>query len=135
MNEGSRWIRLPLINMTMQTSDLAKLALFMYLARLISKKQDMIKDFKKGYLPLIIPVGITCVLIAPANLSTAMLLGASCLLLLFIGRARIKHILVTIGIALIPVIFLIAAAVIHHKSGEDRKSIQNKKLLPAFLEE
>lgn len=49
MNEGSRWIRLPLINMTMQTSDLAKLALFMYLARLLSRKQDVIKDFKKAF--------------------------------------------------------------------------------------
>ena len=77
MNEGSRWIRLPLINMTMQTSDLARLALFMYLARLLSKKQDVIKDFKKGYLPVIAPVAVTCALIAPANLSTALLLGAS----------------------------------------------------------
>ncbi|MBS1655257.1 MAG: FtsW/RodA/SpoVE family cell cycle protein, partial [Bacteroidetes bacterium] len=73
MNEGSRWIRLPIINMTMQTSDLAKLSLFMYLSRLISKKQNVIKDLKKGYLPLIAPVAITCMLIAPANLSTALL--------------------------------------------------------------
>src|SRR6202171_4399208 len=72
MNEGSRWIRLPFINMTMQTSDLAKLALFMYLARLLSKKQEVIKDFKKGFLPVIIPVAITCALIAPANLSQYM---------------------------------------------------------------
>ena len=48
MNEGSRWIRLPIIGMNMQTSELAKLALFMYLARLISKKQEVIKDFQKG---------------------------------------------------------------------------------------
>ncbi|MBL7709755.1 MAG: FtsW/RodA/SpoVE family cell cycle protein, partial [Chitinophagaceae bacterium] len=107
MNEGSRWIRLPLINMTMQTSDLAKLALFMYLARLMSKKQDVIKDFKKGFLPVMLPVAITCLLIAPANLSTALLLGASCLMLLFIGRARTKHILITIGIAMIPILFLV----------------------------
>jgi len=114
MNEGSRWIRLPLVNMTMQTSDFARLALFMYLARLISKKQDVIKDFKKGFLPVIAPVAITCILIAPANLSTALLLGASCLLLLFIGRVNTKHILMTIGIALIPIIFLITAAMIRH---------------------
>lgn len=117
MNEGSRWIKLPLINMTMQTSDLAKLALFMYLARLLSKRQDTIKDWKKGFLPVIIPVVITCLLIAPANLSTALLLGASCLILLFIGRARVKHILITIGIALIPIVFLVGAAVIQHNSG------------------
>jgi cell division protein FtsW len=116
MNEGSRWIRLPFINMTMQTSDLAKLSLFMYLARLLSKKQDVIKDFKKGFLPVIVPVAITCILIAPANLSTAMLLGASCLMLLFIGRVSTKHILITIGVALIPVVFLLSAAVIRHKS-------------------
>ena len=107
MNEGSRWIRLPLINMTMQTSDFARLALFMYLARLISKKQDVIKDFKKGYLPILAPVVVTCALIAPANLSTALLLGASCLLLMFIGRVSTRHILMTMGVALVGIVFLI----------------------------
>ncbi|GJQ33945.1 MAG: cell division protein FtsW [Ignavibacteriaceae bacterium] len=126
MNEGSRWIRLPLINMTMQTSDLAKLALFMYLARLISKKQDVIKDLKKGFIPVMTPVAITCLLIAPANLSTALLLGASCLMLMFIGRARVKHILVTIGLAMIPVLFLIMAAVVQHRSGNDDAAITKK---------
>src|SRR5688572_6513176 len=110
MNEGSRWIRLPLINLTMQTSDLAKLALFMYLARQLSRKQEVIKSFRKGFLPVIIPVLIICMLIAPANLSTALLLGASCLMLLFIGRAQGKHILLVIGIALIPIIMLVIAA-------------------------
>jgi len=119
MNEGSRWIKLPLINMTMQTSDLARLALFIYLARLLSKKQDVIKDFRKGYLLLIIPVGIICMLIAPANLSTALLLGASCLMLLFIGRARTKHILLTVGLAMIPILFLIVAAVVGHKDADE----------------
>src|SRR6186713_1632209 len=46
LNEGSRWIRLPIINLTMQTSDLAKLSLFMFLARLLSRKQTKIKDLK-----------------------------------------------------------------------------------------
>jgi len=123
MNEGSRWIRLPIINMTMQTSDLAKLALFMYIARLLSKKQNVIKDFKKGFLPLMIPVGIICMLIAPANLSTALLLGASCLVLLFIGRAQVKHILLVIGIAMIPLLFLIIAAIARHKAGDDGKPV------------
>ena len=126
MNEGSRWIKLPLINLTMQTSDLAKLALFMYLARLLSKKQEYIKDFKKGFLPVMTPVIITCLLIAPANLSTALLLGASCLMLLFIGRARPKHILLVIGIGLIPILMLIAAAVMQHKAGDDEGAISKK---------
>ncbi|MFZ9695191.1 MAG: FtsW/RodA/SpoVE family cell cycle protein [Chitinophagaceae bacterium] len=123
MNEGSRWIKLPIINMTMQTSDLAKLALFMYLARLLSKKQDIIKEFKNGYLVVFWPIGVTCLLIAPANLSTALLLGASCLLLLFIGRASTKHLLLTVGVALIPIIMLISAAVIKHQTNDTEERV------------
>ncbi|MFT4093599.1 MAG: FtsW/RodA/SpoVE family cell cycle protein [Niabella sp.] len=119
INEGSRWIKLPIINMTMQTSDLAKLALFMYLARLLSRKQQVIKSFKRGFLPVIIPVGITCLLIAPANLSTALLLGASCMMLLFIGRVDTKHLLLVIGVALIPITMLVIAAVARHSTGKD----------------
>lgn len=126
MNEGSRWIRLPILNMTMQTSDLARLALFMYLARLLSKKQDVIKDFRKGFLPVILPVAITCILIAPANLSTALLLGASCMMLLFIGRVNTKHILMTVGLALVPILFLVSAAVIRHGKAGDEEAVVKK---------
>lgn len=115
LNEGSRWIRLPIIQMTVQTSDLAKLALFMYMSRLLSKKQDDIKDFKKGFLPVIIPVGLICILIAPANLSTALLIGATSMLIMFIGRVSAKHLLLVIGVAMVPVLLLISLAVIHHK--------------------
>src|SRR5579871_5531267 len=125
LNEGSRWIRLPIINLTFQTSDLAKLALFMFLSRLLSKKQDVIKDFRKGFLPVIIPVAIVCLLIAPANLSTALLIGATSLMLMFIGRIRTKHLLMTIGVALIPVMILIMAAVITHKA--DSGTIEKPK--------
>ncbi|HUX85083.1 MAG TPA: FtsW/RodA/SpoVE family cell cycle protein [Chitinophagaceae bacterium] len=118
INDASRWIRLPVINLTFQTSDMAKLALFMYMARQLSKKQDVIKDLKKGYLPLIIPVVIICALIAPANLSTALLLGASCLMLCFIGRVRMKHILMTILVAAIPLVFLVGAAMVTYHGQE-----------------
>ncbi len=128
LNAGSRWIKLPVINMTFQTSDLAKLALFMYMSRMLSRKQNVIKDFKKGFLPIIIPVGIICILIAPANLSTALLIGGTSMLLMFIGRVRTKHILVTLGIALIPVIILITIAVSTYD-----KDVHESKKLPAFL--
>jgi cell division protein FtsW len=127
LNEGSRWIRLPIINLTMQTSDLAKLALFMFLARLLSRKQTRIRDFKRGFLPVMLPVGITCMLIAPANLSTALLLGASCMVLLFIGRVSTKHLLMTIGIAMIPVLMLIGAAVVSHKTDNGEETIVKEK--------
>lgn len=129
LNEGSRWIRLPIINLTFQTSDLAKLALFMYLSRLLSKKQDVIKDLKKGFLPLMIPVAITCALVAPANLSTALLIGATSLLLMFIGRASMKHIGATIGIAAIPVLILVLVATAYYDKEEGKS-----KDLPAVLE-
>jgi cell division protein FtsW len=116
LNEGSRWIRLPIINMTFQTSDLAKLALFMYLSRLLSKKQEVIKDFRTGFLPVITPVAIICILIAPANLSTALLIGATSLMLLFIGRVRAKHLLLTVVVAVVPVLILVGAAMIRHSS-------------------
>jgi cell division protein FtsW len=111
INDGSRWIKLPIINMTIQTSDLAKLALFMYISRLLSKKQEVIKDFKKGFLPVVTAVLIICALIMPANLSNALLTGATALLLMFIGRVSIKHILLTIGVALIPVVLIVMTAV------------------------
>ena len=129
LNEGSRWIRLPIINLTFQTSDLAKLALFMYLGRLLSKKQHVIKDLKKGFLPIIIPVAIICMLIAPANLSTALLIGATSLLLMFIGRVSVKHIGATLGIAAVPVIMLIAISMIYYDKQENKM-----KDLPAVLE-
>jgi cell division protein FtsW len=118
LNEGSRWIRLPIVNMTFQTSDLAKLALIMYISRLLSRKQDQIKDFRKGFLPVILPVAVVCLLIAPANLSTALLIGATSLMLMFIGRVSGKHLLLTLGITMIPVMLLVLAAVIRHKASE-----------------
>lgn len=125
INDGSRWIKLPIINMTFQTSDLAKLGLFMYLSRQLSRKQEVIKDLHKGFIPLITPLAIICALIAPANLSTALLTAATGLLLMFIGRASIKHILATIGIGLIPVFILIAIAIGTYDKKSDSHSQKN----------
>ena len=128
LNAGSRWIRLPVINMTFQTSDMAKLALFMYMSRQLSRKQNVIKDFKKGFLPIIIPVAVICLLIAPANLSTAMLIAGTSFMLMFIGRVNTKHILMTIGIALLPIFFLMFIAVKYYDKAEHKS-----KPLPGFM--
>jgi cell division protein FtsW len=128
MNEGTRWIKLPVINMTFQTSDMAKLALFMYMSRQLSRKQNVIKDFKKGFLPIIIPVGIICLLIAPSNLSTALLIGGTSILIMFIGRVNTKHILLTVGIMLIPVVILFTVA-----AGTYDKKEQKAKSIPAVF--
>lgn len=131
INEGSRWIQLPIIKMTVQTSDFAKLALFMYISRVMSKKQEVIKDFKQGFLPTVIPVMVICILIMPANLSNALLTGATSLLLMFIGRISIKHIGLTILIALIPVLIIVTIAFLTHdanQSAEKTKPATAEKL-------
>ncbi|MFA6150836.1 MAG: FtsW/RodA/SpoVE family cell cycle protein [Chitinophagaceae bacterium] len=110
INEGSRWITIPIIHITFQSSDFAKLALFMYLARLLSIKQSVIKDFRKGFIPVLTPVLVICGLIAPENLSTALLLGATCCILFFIGRVQVKHIMLLALAGIIGILILIGAA-------------------------
>jgi cell division protein FtsW len=127
INEGSRWIKLPVINLTIQTSDVAKLALFMYISKMMSKKQEVIKDFKKGFLPVVIPVIIICALIMPANLSNALLTGATSLLLMFIGRVSMKHILLTIAVALIPVSIIVAVAVATYDGKATTTTVETRK--------
>jgi len=99
--EASRWLRIPGLNLTFQTSDFAKLALIVYVARVLSQKQDQIKDFKGAFIPIVVPVVIICGLILPANFSTSALLFLTCIVLMFIGRIAIKYILSLIGVGIL----------------------------------
>jgi cell division protein FtsW len=108
INDASRWIAVPGTGMTFQTSDLAKLALIMYVARLLSLKQDKIKSFKETFLPIIIPVIVICGLIMPANLSTAVLLFAVSMILMFIGRVNFTYIAL-LGLGLVAVLIILIA--------------------------
>lgn len=110
LNEASRWLTLPIINLSFQTSDFAKLAVILFVARTLSKKQENIKDFKDSFLPLIWPVCLVCALILPANFSTSAVLFTTCLFLMFIGRISIKYILLLIaaGLLLLSVFILVA---------------------------
>jgi cell division protein FtsW len=101
INEANRWLTLPGINVTFQSSDLAKLALIMYIARILTKKQEQIKDFKGAFVPVIVPVLVVCGLILPANLSTAVLLFATSVVIMFIGRIRMKYILSMVALGLV----------------------------------
>jgi len=92
VNDASRWVTIPVINQTFQTSDLAKLALITFLARTLSRKQENIKDVKKSFLPIMAAVSAVFILIALANLSTALMLFGVSILLLIIGRISIKQI-------------------------------------------
>lgn len=94
INEARRWITIPWIDRTIQTSDLAKLTLIIFIARSLSKRQDVIKDFKTGFLPVLAAVSLTCLLIVPADLSTAALLFLTCMLMMYIGRVKMKYIFI-----------------------------------------
>ena len=103
LNEASRWLTLPLFNLSFQTSDLAKIALIMYVARMLYKKQDQIKEFKTAFLPIISSIVFVCLLIFPANFSTAAILFVTCIILMFIGRINLKYIL---GLILVCIVFV-----------------------------
>ncbi|MCC5920167.1 MAG: FtsW/RodA/SpoVE family cell cycle protein [Cyclobacteriaceae bacterium] len=91
LNEASRWITIPIINQAFQPSDLAKLALIANLAAMLSKKQQNIEDYKKYMLPMLIWIGVIVALIGLSNISTAVLLLTTCMLLMFIGRVPMKY--------------------------------------------
>ncbi len=108
INEANRWLTLPVINVSFQSSDFAKLALIMYLARILNKKQEQIKDLKSAFIPVLLPVVIICGLILPANFSTAAILFATSVVVMFIGRLNFKYIMAMIGVGLIALtIFII----------------------------
>jgi len=107
VNDASRWIAIPGTGLTFQTSDLAKLALITYLARTLTKQQTNIKDFKSTVLWLLLPMGSIFLLIAYANLSTAMMLAGVGVLLLLIGRVSFKQISVVGGGLLILLLIVV----------------------------
>ena len=117
VNQAMRWLTLPGLGFTIQTSDFAKLALIMYIARVLSMKQGEIKSFKEAFLPVIIPVVIICVLILPANLSTAALIFGISFLLMFIGRISIKHLLASGGVAVLLLALFITVGTLVKKEG------------------
>jgi cell division protein FtsW len=99
LNEASRWIALPL-GLSFQPSDFASLALIINLASMLSKSQQNIDDIKESLIPILIWCGVICGLIALSNLSTAVLLLATCFLIMFIGRVPVKYLamLMLVGI-------------------------------------
>lgn len=128
VNEASRWLTLPVINLTFQSSDFAKLALIIYVARLLSKKQDQIKDFKSAFIPIMVPILIVCGLILPANFSTAAALFTTSMVMLFIGRINLKFIFALLGIAIVLMgifVFILMHSTNQGRLGTWRNRIEN----------
>ncbi len=99
LNEAQRVIRI--FGVSFQSSDFAKVALIGYLARELTVKQNEIKSFKSAFVPLMLPVLVIVGLIFPENFSTAGILFASCLVLLFVGRINMKYLLTFLAGALV----------------------------------
>ena len=108
-NEARRWIAIPFVGLTFQTSDFAELSLLMYVARAISAKQEYIKDFKSAFLPIIVPILIICGLVAPADLSTSVVLFFTCICMMFVGRVALQYIglLFLLGLALFAILLFV----------------------------
>jgi cell division protein FtsW len=99
LNDASRWIAIPIFG-SFQPSDFASLALIINIASMLSKRQQNIDDIKESLIPILMWCGLICGLIALTNLSTAILLLATCFLIMFIGRVPVKYLamLVLVGI-------------------------------------
>ncbi len=116
INEARRWLKV--LGFSFQTSDLAKLALIMYTARVLSKKQHVIKEFDKAFVPVVVPMLVVCALIVPEDLSTTALLFVTCLILMFIGRIRLRHIGLTMWLGITVFLIYIAFASLRTGGGD-----------------
>ena len=118
LNDASRWITIPLINQVFQPSDLAKLSLIAAMAAMLSKRQQNIDDFKEVVIPMVLWSGVICGLIAMADLSSAVLLFATAMLLMFIGRVPVKYLVMLVVVGA----FAGAVALAIGQRGETAKS-------------
>lgn len=91
---AARWI------FGFQPSDMAKISLLVYLARQLSMNKEELKSFKVFLVKIVLPVGVVCAAILPADLSTAAMLFVDCLVLIFISSISGKNILGMLGLAL-----------------------------------
>ncbi|MGL2966589.1 FtsW/RodA/SpoVE family cell cycle protein [Flavobacterium sp. XGLA_31] len=107
---ASRWIQIPFIGITFQTSTLASIVLYVFVARYLSKTRETPVTFQSSLWELWLPVFVTLILILPANLSTAALIFAMVVMLAFIGKYPIKYIGIILGAGILGLVFFILVA-------------------------
>lgn len=108
INNASRWLKIPFLDVTFQTSDFAKVALVLYVARLLNQNRTILHNFKEGVWPILWPVMLICALILPANFSTAALLFGVCFLMMFIGGVPVKHLTRIVVVMLLAVVSILS---------------------------
>ena len=107
---ASRWIQVPFIGVTFQTSTLAAMVLFIFVARYLSKTREVAISFKSSIWELWLPVFITLGFILPANFSTTALIFSMVLMLVFIGKYPLRYIGVIVGSGIVFLAFFILVA-------------------------
>jgi cell division protein FtsW len=107
---ASRWIQIPFIGITFQTSTVASIVLYVFVARYLSKKRETPITFQNSLWELWTPVFITLIFILPANFSTAALIFSMVIMLVFIGKYPLKYIGVILGAGAIGLLFFIFVA-------------------------
>ena len=117
MNEASRWLTLPGLGFTIQTSDLAKMSLIMYLSRMLSLKQNETGNTKEILISLGIPLYAIVILIAPANLSTALILFVVSLVLMFVARVKMRVLLSLVGVGIAGGAVILSIALLSGQKG------------------
>ena len=150
VNDAGRWIKIPFIGLTFQSSDFAKLALFLYLSKILVKKKELLNDWRQGIVPLMIPIVVICGLIFKDNLSTAAMLFSLSMFVLFIGKVPITKLLTMAGVGLLGLLIVIGIHKmlpdlnvlpryqtwenrISNKIGHDDGTIENAQALNAKL--
>lgn len=107
---ASRWINIPIINKTFQTSTAAAVILLIYVARYLSKIKDKKVSFKESILPLWVPVALIVGLILPANFSTAAIIFTMVFTLVFLGGYPLKYLgIIMLSAVMILTIFILSA--------------------------
>lgn len=101
---ASRWIQVPIVNFSFQTSTLASVVLLIYVARYLSKIKDTEYTFKETILPLWVPVFLVVGLILPANFSTAAIIFFIVLILTFVGGYSMKYTGAIVGIGMLSLV-------------------------------
>ena len=107
---ASRWIQIPFIGISFQTSTLAAIVLYVFVARYLSKSREVEPTFKQSFIDLWIPVFVTLALIFPANFSTAALIFAMVTMLAFIGKYPLRYIGLILAVGLVSALFFILIA-------------------------
>ena len=104
---ASRWIQVPFIGITFQTSTLASIVLLVYVAKYLSKKREEEVTFQASFLELWLPVFVTLLFILPANFSTTALIFSMVLMLAFVGKYPLKYIGFILGTGIVMFTFFV----------------------------